>query len=525
MKYRVLCTDGFSPVGLEELGKCAFIEVDSIDSLSHQELLNKINEYDGLIVRSASTVSRDVIEAGSRLKVIARAGVGTDNIDLEAATERGILVVNAPAGNSISTAELAFAMLLALSRNIPQAARSMGDGRWEKKKFAGIELAYKTLGIIGLGRIGRELARRALAFKMKVKGYDPYLSAEQFEAIGAEKASLEEIYHTADFISVHTPLTEETENLIGENEFNMMKPTARVINCARGGIVNEGALAQALKEKRIGGAALDVFTEEPFNNDLFRGLDNVILTPHLGASTPEAQDAVAKEAAAAVIQFFTEGLSQTAVNLPASGKDLEQFRSHLFLAEKLGSLASQLLSRDTAIKRITFAATSSLPHLLTLAMIKGVLSHAISDTVTLVNASNVAREHGIGIAEEVIAEQQDFAGAIGVKLAIDNTDVNVWGAILPDGSSKIIGGMGYRMEIDPTGTLLFIQNYDQPGVIGRVSTILGDDRVNIAEMQNVRHEKGKDALTVIRVDGDVSHQTFAKIEKADGIKRARLVHL
>jgi len=523
MKYKILCTDGFSKAGVEELKKTDFLEVTSIDKLSHDELLSKIGEFDGLIVRSASNVGRDVIEAGKNLKIVARAGVGTDNIDLDAATERGILVVNAPAGNSTSTAELTFTMILALSRYVPQAAKEMIEGKWEKKKFKGNEVAYKTLGIIGLGRIGREVASRALAFKMKVMGYDPYLSNERFESLGITKASLEEIYQSADYITVHTPLSEETENLIGATELKMMKPTARLINCARGGIVNEEDLAVALKEGWIAGAALDVFTAEPFNKDIFSGLDNVILTPHLGASTSEAQEAVAREAANSIVQFFIEGLSASAVNLPMGGQDLQQFRNHILLVEKLGSLASQLGHGE--IKRITFSTTLSLPHILTLAAIKGVLSHFISDTVTLVNASAKANERGLGISEEVISDKQDFAGAMGVKLLIDGSEVAAWGAILPDGTPKIVNCMGYRVEIDPAGSLLFIQNYDQPGVIGRVSTLLGDHNVNIAEMQNVRKSRGADALTVIRVDGEIAKETFDKISGDPGVKRARLVHL
>lgn len=523
MKFRILCTDGFSKAGIEELKRCPLLDVELIDKLAHEELLSCIADYDALIVRSASHVSRDVIERGARLKVVARAGVGTDNIDLEAATERGILVVNAPAGNSTSTAELAFAMIIALARHIPQAARAMSEGRWEKKKFQGSELAYKTLGIVGLGRIGRVLARRAQAFDMKVMGYDPYLSAEKFASLGVVKSSLEDIYRHADYISVHTPLTAETTNMIGASQFAMMKPTVRLINCARGGIIDEEALAQALKEGRIGGAALDVFTEEPFTREIFKGLDNVILTPHLGASTAEAQEAVAREAANAVVQFFTEGLSQSAVNLPAEGQDLKQYRNHILLSEKLGALLAQLTT--DAIDRIAFCATVSLPHILTLAAIKGVLSQRESDTVTLVNAANVAQQHSIGIAEEVLADQQDFAGAIGVKIGVAQHELEAWGAILPDGTAKITGCMGYRIEVDPAGTLVFIQNYDQPGVIGRVSTALGENGVNIAEMQNVRHDRGGEALTIIRVDGEIPQAAFEQITKDPGIKRARIAHL
>jgi D-3-phosphoglycerate dehydrogenase len=523
MKYKILCTDGFSKVGLDEFKKVSFLEVTAIDKLSHEELVEKIADFDGLVVRSSSEVSRDVIEAGKNLKIVARAGVGTDNIDIDAATERGILVVNAPAGNSVSTAELTFAMILALSRHIPQASKALGDGKWEKKKFKGNEVAFKTLGIIGLGRIGREVAKRALSFKMKVLGFDPFLSKERFEALGVTKASLEEIFTTSDFITVHTPLSPETENLISAEELKKMKRNCRIVNCARGGIVNEEDLAVALKEGWIAGAALDVFSEEPFKQDIFKDLDNVILTPHLGASTSEAQDAVAREAATAIAQFFIEGLSPSAVNLPSGAQDLQQFRSHIMLAEKLGSLVAQLGHGE--IKRITFSATLSLPHILTLSAIKGVLSHSISDTVTLVNASNKARERGLGISEEIVSDMQDFAGAIGVKVHVNGNEVVAWGAILPDGAAKIVSCVDYRVEIDPTGSMLFIQNYDQPGVIGRVSTLLGDHGVNIAEMQNVRKSKGSDALTVIRVDGDVPKEMFDKINGDPGVKRARLVHL
>lgn len=522
MTYRVLCTDGFSKTGVEDLNASSLIEADFHEKLSHEDLIKKIPDYDGLVVRSASEVTRDVIEAGKSLKVIARAGVGTDNIDLKAATEKGILVVNAPAGNSISTAELAFAMIISLARHIPQAAKSMGDGKWEKKKFKGNELAYKTIGIVGLGRIGKELAGRARAFKMNVLGYDPYLSDERMKSMGITKATLEEIFASSDFISVHTPLTDETKNLIANNEFAQMKDTACIVNCARGGIVNEADLAEALKEGNIGGAALDVFTEEPYSGHLFENLDNVILTPHLGASTSEAQEAVAKEAAAAVIQFFKEGISTRAVNLSTGGADLEQYTRHLMLAERLGSLASQLV--HDKIDRITFTAPQNLPHILTLAALKGVLAHVVQN-VTIVNAAEIAREEGIGIAEEVTAEPPDFADTIGVRLHLEKQEMNVWGALLPDGSTKVTKCAGYRVEIDPSGNLLFLQNLDQPGVIGHVSTLLGNAGVNIAEMQNVRHVKGKDALTIVRVDGNVPKETFDEIAENENIKRARLVHL
>ncbi len=524
MRYRILCTDGFSEAGLERLRKDPNLDIEFRERLSHDELLGIIEGFDGLIVRSASDVSRDVIERGDDLKIIARAGVGTDNIDLAAATERGIMVVNAPAGNTVSTAELAFSMILSLARHIPQAARLMAEGKWEKKRFSGTEVSHKTLGIIGMGRIGREVARRARAFDMEVMALDPYLSDEQFKALGAVKSTLEEILRRADYITIHSPLTPETENMISAKEIAMMKPTAYIVNCARGGIINEADLANALKEGRIAGAALDVFTREPLEGDLFRGLDNCILTPHLGASTQEAQEAVAVEAANAVSQYFTEGLSPNAVNLAgADGTVWQKFRNHVALAEKLGSLASQLARGGIA--RVSLVADKGLPRLIALSAVKGAFARGSDDRITFVNAEAQARERGVAIAEEISGGKADFADAFGVKITTDQGEFEAWGAVLADGTSKITNVDRWRVEIDPEGTILFIHNADRPGVIGRVATLLGTDGINIAEMQNVRTSQGADALTIIGVDGEVPKGTMEKISREEGVTDVRLVHL
>lgn len=304
MTFKVLCTDGYGKAGIEELQKTSGIEVTFEKALTPEELLAKIPAFDALIVRSASKVTRQVLDAGKNLKIVVRAGVGTDNIDKAAAAERGIAVANAPSGNTTSTAELAFAMILALARHVPQASAAMHEGRWEKKLFMGTELAGQTLGVIGLGRVGCAVAKRAIAFEMNVMGYDPIAGSDIIEALGVTPAAPEEIFKNADFITVHTPLTADTRDMIDSKAFAMMKPTARLINCARGGIINEEALAAALKEKRIAGAALDVFTKEPFEDRMFCDLSNCVLTPHLGASTKEAQDKVAVEAAQKVVEFF-----------------------------------------------------------------------------------------------------------------------------------------------------------------------------------------------------------------------------
>lgn len=306
MTFKVLCTDGYGKAGIEELKKTSGIEVTFEKALTPEELLAKIPAFDALIVRSASKVTKAVLEAGTNLKIVVRAGVGTDNIDKVTAKERNIVVANAPAGNTTSTAELAFGMMMSLARHIPQASASMHEGKWEKKAYMGTELAGRTVGVIGLGRVGGAFAKRALAFEMKVLGYDPVLAKDAVQKLGVAPASLEEIFKNSDFITVHTPLTDETRNMIDAKAFAMMKPTVRLINCARGGIINEGALAAALKENRIAGAALDAFTKEPFEDPMFRGLANAVLTPHLGASTKEAQDKVAVEAAQKVVEFYAK---------------------------------------------------------------------------------------------------------------------------------------------------------------------------------------------------------------------------
>ncbi len=523
MRYKVLCTDGFGKAGLEELERSALIEVVFEKSLTHEELVAKIAPYDGLIVRSASEVSRDVIEAGANLKVVARAGVGTDNIDLDAATEKGIFVVNAPAGNTTSTAELTFAMILALSRHIPQAAHAMTEGRWEKKKFMGAELAGKILGVIGFGRIGREVARRARSFQMNVMAFDPYLNDAQFGTSGADPARLEDIYRNADYITVHTPLTDETRNLIAGRELSMMKRTAYIVNCARGGIVNEEDLAAALKNGTIAGAALDVFTEEPFKRPVFQNLENVILTPHLGASTREAQDAVAVEAALAVVGFFSEGMSLGAVNLDVAVRHAEGLKPRIELAEKLGRLVSQL--SGGRINKLTILSSQASANVLALSAVKGALAACQGRQVTLVNAAAVAKDMGVAVAQETVEERQDFANAFGIAVEAQGGRQEVWGTILQDGTPQIVSLNSYRVEIIPRGQMLLIQNSDRPGVIGRISSVLGNAGVNIAEMQNVRNKRGADALTVIRVDDGVDGEVLAVIGKDEAVIKAWHVSL
>jgi len=524
MAYKILCTDGILREGFAELESSHLFDVDFCETLSHDELLKKIDRYDGIVVRSASKVLRDVIEAGKNLKLIARAGIGTDNIDIDAATKKGIFVINAPSGNTISTAELTFAMILALSRNLPQAALSMSKGKWDRKRYKGAEVAFKTLGIIGLGRVGREVATRAQAFRMKVVGYDPAITDDQLASLGVTPLLLKEILRTADFITVHTPLTPETKNMITLREMKTMKPTARIINCARGGIVNEKDLAKALKEEKIAGAALDVFSSEPFDPSIFEGVENCIMTPHLGASTSEAQDAVASEIAASVSRFFAEGVMAGAVNLPSSGEATwNEYRQHIALAEKLGSLAFQLLGGKFG--KMTFFSTTTCPALLSIAALEGSLSLDAVERVTFVNVMRVAKERKIAVMEKIVDASQDYDGSIGVRLSSGDKAVEVWGTVFDDGTQKITRCDDYRVEIDPAGSLLFVQNLDRPGMIGRICSILGEGGINIAEMQNVRKKVGDVALTIVGIDGSVSNEALARIGSEDGISEVRLVSL
>lgn len=523
MTYKVLCTDGFAEAGLTELQRSPVVDTVFEKSMSHDELLKRISEFDGLIVRSASTVSRDVIEAGVNLKIIARAGVGIDNIDLEAATEKGIYVVNAPEGNTTSAAELTFAFLLSLARHVPQASNSMQKGEWEKKKYMGTELSGKTLGIIGMGRIGREVARRAKAFGMNILAFDPLVREDRLKALAAKPSSVEDICRNCDFITIHTPLTKDTQNLITHKQLSVMKKTAFIINCARGGIINEEDLARVLREKQIAGAALDVFTSEPPDKPIFQGLDNVILTPHLGASTQEAQSAVAIEAARAVAGFFSEGISLTAVNLPEGGAQIQEYKNQIKLAEKLGSLVAQLT--NDRIKKLTVLGPAKMSRMILLAVIKGALSQRGEKQVSLVNAATKAAGEGISLEQEIRDTAADFSDAFGVALNGDNDRQEAWGAVLADDTLRIIMCDGHRVEISPEGLILLIHNTDRPGIIGKVSSILGKAGINIAEMQNVRERKGSDALTIIRIDDPLPEDTLKEIQTIEGVERAILTRL
>ncbi|OYD09752.1 phosphoglycerate dehydrogenase [Paludifilum halophilum] len=517
--YRVLITDPLSHHGIEQLIRAEDVEVIQKTSLSPEELLEEIQYADALLVRSQTKVTAEVIAAGKKLKAIGRAGVGVDNIDIPAATSRGIIVVNAPDGNTVSTAEHTFAMLISLARNIPQGYHSTIQGEWKRKAFVGVELNRKILGIIGLGRIGTELAKRAKAFHMDVLAFDPYLTEEHARKIGITQASLDEVIVRADFITVHTPLTKETRHLLSTEAFAKMKPGVRIINCARGGIIDEEALAEAIRNQKVAGAALDVFeTEPPGEHPLF-ALPQVIATPHLGASTREAQENVAIDVSAEVLHILREEPFKNAVNLPSIPAELqEKLRPYQNLAEKLGHFAVQTVKG--ALDEVTVTYSGELSEVdtapLTRIILKGTLSHYLSD-VNDVNAPYLAKERNIRVTEQKMSRSHGFTHLITVKIRTDSSDTSVSGTLLNGLGPRIIKIGEYSVDVQPFGHQLLIRHNDRPGAIGRVGTILGDHRVNIATMQVGRRDVGGRAIMMLGVDKAVPEELVNALEQMEEI--------
>jgi len=523
---KVLVSDPLSEKGIEILKR--ELEVDVETGLSQEELIEKIPDYDALVVRSGTKVTREVIEAGRKLKIIGRAGVGVDNIDVEAATNRGIIVVNAPEGNTISAAEHTIAMLLALSRNIPQANASTKQGRWERKKFMGVEVRGKTIGIIGLGRVGAEVASRAQGLEMKVLAYDPFISQERAEELGVTLASIEEIVERSDFITVHTPLTPQTENLIDRDEFERMKPDVRVINCARGGIINEEALYHALKTGRIAGAALDVFVEEPPQGSPLLGLDNLIVTPHLGASTREAQVNVAVSVAEEIVSALKGGPVKNAINLPRiKPEQMKAISPFMTLAEKLGNMGVQLLERNYNKVEIRYHGEIAEKDVkpITIAALKGLLEPVMKGAVNYVNAPAIARERKIKVVESKSKTPEYYPDLVSLHLHTDQGGCRKIAGTIVNGEPRIVDIDCYRVDVIPKGHLLVAKHKDHPNIIGPCCLILGRNQINIAGMQVGRLKPGGDAIMVLSVDSEIKPEILKEIEKVDGILEAKLVNL
>ena len=524
---KVLVADPIAPEGIEILRTVADVDVKT--GLSKDELAAIIGEYDALAVRSETKVTAEIIARADTLKIIGRAGVGVDNIDVEAATNRGILVVNSPDGNTFAAAELTVAMLLALARHIPQADQALRGGKWDRKKYMGSEVYGKTLGVIGLGKIGREVAKRLQSFEMKVIGYDPYLKPEQAEALGIKLVDLDTLYQASDYITVHVPKTKETTGMINAETLARMKPTVRLINVARGGIMDEAAVAEAARAGKIGGAAVDVFTTEPApaDNPLL-GIPNILTTPHLGASTEEAQVNVAIDIAEQIVDVLGGLPARAAVNMPSVSADLlGRLQPYLTLAEKIGSLHAQLTSSAISEVEIVYAGDfESLPTLhLTRAVLKGLLDPIVPESVNYVNAPTLAAARGIKVTESRTPLAGEGGSVLTVRKRGGSSDREISGTVLSKDNVRILTIDGYRVDIRPSGPMLVTQHTDRPGVIGKVGTLLGEAGINIAGMHVGRESEGRSAVMVLKLDTPTPEPLLDQIRRVDGMETARLVQL
>ncbi|HZC67513.1 MAG TPA: phosphoglycerate dehydrogenase [Nitrospirales bacterium] len=525
---KILVSDILSKQGIEILEK-AGLTVDVKTKMAKEEMLCEIRHYEGLIVRSATKVTAEMIAAAGKLRVIGRAGSGLDNVDTAAATKRGIVVMNTPGGNSVTTAEHTLAMIFALARKIPQATASMKGGNWEKDRFMGVELYNKTLGIVGMGQIGGHLAKLAQGMLMNVIAYDPYLAEERARKMGVEMMGMHELFRRADIISVHTPLTAETQNIVNAATIATMKDGVRIINCARGGIINEKDLYDSLKSGKVAGAAFDVFEEEPIKpSHPLLTLDNFICTPHIGASTTEAQENVAVGIAEQIVDYLTRGIARGAVNVPSVPAEmLPRLQPYITLTEQLGLLHSQLY--EGGIERVTIeykgevAGVNVAP--LTIAALKGLLTPILEETINYVNAPVVARERGIEVKEVKSSDAGDFTSLITLQVEAEKKTSRIAGALYGRRDPRIVQLDSFRVEIVPEGHMLFILNHDRPGVIGQVGQILGEHQINIARMQCSREEKGGQALLIVGVDAPLPTEVLRAVTVAKNIISVKLVRL
>ena len=529
---RVLITDNLSPAGLTILEQTEGLEVDVRSGLDPEQVREALRSADGIIIRSGTRLTADILEGQERLKIVVRAGVGVDNIDLAAATREGIVVSNTPAGNTISTAEHTIAMMMALSRNIAPAAASMRAGRWDRKKFTGAQLAGKELAVIGLGRIGLAVARRAVSMEMNVMGYDPFLSTERAAEYGITlHRDVDELIDSCDYLTVHTPLTEETRGIINADRLARMKPDARIINCARGGIVDESALADAIENGQVAGAALDVFTSEPPTDRRLIDLPQVLTTPHLGASTDEAQELVAVEAAEIISAFLVRNEIRHAVNMaPVSGAELADLKQHLDLSHRLGLLLAQL-HRGAGVReaRLEYRGdvTQKKTRLLTSGFCAGLLTAAMDEGVNMVNAESLARERGIQIVESSSPEASSFQSLISATIVTEDGELQAAGTLFGNEFLRLVKLGPFHLEAYLDGLLLIYRHRDVPGLIGAIGTVLGQHDINIAHMALGRelNQPGGDSVAVLNLDSKPSIETLAEVESHQEVTGVELVQL
>ncbi|MFF2446677.1 phosphoglycerate dehydrogenase [Neobacillus sp. NPDC058068] len=527
--YKVLVTDGISHTGLVSLIEHPHFVVERQPTLPVAELKKIIGDYDALIVRSQTKVTAELLEAAGRLRVIARAGVGVDNIDVTAATRKGIIVINAPGANTIAATEHTLAMMLSLARKIPQAHQKTAAGEWDRNSFKGVELYKKTLGVIGMGKIGTEVAKRAKSFGMNILGFDPYLTEERAKKLGFTKASLDLIASESDFITIHTPLTNDTRGLVNDDYLRKTKKGVRFVNCARGGVIDEKALVRAIKAGHVAGAALDVFEKEPVADVELLQNPNIIVTPHLGASTVEAQEKVAQEVSAEIIDIFETQSIQNAVNMPQmSGETQAKLQPYLLLGDQMGQLVIQLLNKQAPTKiEINYYGDliDEDTELLTRTLLKGVLSYHLSDSVNLINALHLLKEQGVSYNVVKNATNKGFANYMELCVSNGLETARIGATVLNGYGARILKINQYRIDVKPEKYLLYIKHRDVPGMIGKVGSLLGDYGINIGTMQVGRTEVGGEAIMVLTLDKTMGATVIRELTLIDGLDEAQLLEL
>lgn len=526
--FKVLVTDGISDTGLKSLFDHPNFIVERQPTLKPEELKNIIGDYEALIVRSQTKVTGELLQYADRLKVIARAGVGVDNIDVNAATGKGIIVINAPGANTIAATEHTLAMMLSMARMIPQAHKKTVAGEWDRNSFKGVELYKKTLGVIGMGKIGTEVAKRAKSFGMNILGYDPYLTEERAEKLGMKKASLDLIASESDFITIHTPLTNDTKGLVNDDYLSKTKKGVRFVNCARGGIIDEKALVRAIQAGHVAGAALDVFEKEPVADPELLQNPNIIITPHLGASTVEAQEKVAQEVSEEIIEILETQSIRNAVNMPQmSGETQQKMQPYLLLGEQMGQLVVQLLKHAPSKIEINYYGDliEEDTELLTRTMIKGILSHHLSDSVNLINAFHLLKEQGVSYNVQKNATNKGFANYMELSITKGLETAKIGATVLNGYGARIVKINEYRIDVRPESHLLLVKHQDVPGMIGKVGSLLGDYHINIGTMQVGRTAVGGEAIMMLTLDKQITAEVIRALTLISGLNEAQSLEL
>lgn len=514
--------------GLDTLLNNKEFQIDIHAKPSPEKFKELIGEYEGLMIRSEVKVTADIIEAGKKLKFIGRAGTGVDNVDIPAATQKGIVVANVPGGNTISAAEHTIGLMLSMARNIPQAHKSLKAKEWKRNDFVGTEMQGKTLGLVGLGRIGREVAHRMIAFGMKIVAFDPFVNVDWAKSIGIEMKSLDDVYKEADYISIHTPLNDQTRGMINAETLKKMKAGVRIVNCARGGIIDEKALADAIKSGHVKAAAIDVFPKEPPADWTIVECEGTIVTPHLAASTEEAQVKIAQELSEVVVEYFTKGVIRNAVNVPTLDWDTyKKLEPYITLSEKIGSFQGQLVEGGISDIEIEYAGdiTSYNTNPLLVAYLKGLLTPILDIKVNFVNAPILAKERGIKIKETKMQGLEDYTSLITVRVKTDKEELSVSGTLFGHKNARMVRMNNQTIDVVPSGCMLLLTNIDRPGIVGQVGTFLGKNNINIAGMQVSRKDVGGEAVTIINIDVCVNADLIKQIGNFSGVNKVKYIEL